>query len=121
MNMELVEHTGHGIPTITGKYGTEVFGITDQYIRCVIPLDEQILKTTQKNDGINGGINTRLNATKQKLLRILIDHGEYTREQMSKEIGVSVRTIERNLSSLQKKGKAERIGSKKNVRWIVIS
>ena len=35
MNMGLVEHTGHEIPTITGKYGTEVFDVTDQYIRCV--------------------------------------------------------------------------------------
>ena len=46
--------------------------------RCVIPFDEQVLKTTQKNggisDGINGGINIRLNATEQKLLRFLIDH-----------------------------------------------
>ena len=125
MNMGLVEHTGHGIPTITGKYGTEVFDITDQYVRCTIPFDEQVLKTTQKsggiNSGINDGINIRLNATEQKLLGLLIDHGEYTQEQMSKEIGVSVRTIERNLSGLQRKGKVERIGSKKNGRWIVVS
>ena len=125
MNMGLVEHTGHGIPSITGKYGTEVFDITDQYIRCTIPFDEQILKATQKNgginDGINDGINIRLNATEQKLLCLLIDHGEYTQEQMAKEIGVSVRTVERNLSSLQRKGKVERIGSKKNGRWIVMS
>ena len=125
MNMGLVEHTGHGIPTITRKYGTEVFDITSQYIRCVIPFDDQVLKTTQKSDGINGGINdgikSRLNSTEQKLLCLLIDHSEYTQEQMSKEIGVSVRTIERNLSSLQKKGKVERIGSKKKGKWIVIS
>ena len=61
------------------------------------------MKATQKNGGINDGINIRLNATEQKLLCLLIDHGEYTQEQMAKEIGVSVRTIERNLSSLQMK------------------
>ena len=59
--------------------------------RCVIPSDEQVLKTTQKNggisDGINGGINIRLNAMEQKLLRFLIDHGEYSQVQLSKEIG----------------------------------
>lgn len=43
LSMGLTEHTGHGIPTIVNKYGEEVFEIEDNYIRCIIPFDEDVL------------------------------------------------------------------------------
>jgi len=39
---------------------------------------------------------------------------------IAKHIGVTKRTIERTFASLQKKGKIERIGSKRDGRWVVI-
>jgi len=39
---------------------------------------------------------------------------------MAEKIGVSKRTIERALASLQKKGRIERVGSKRNGSWLVI-
>ncbi len=48
LNMGLTEHTGHGVPTIIKKYGKEVFEITDNYIRCRIPFDKNVLESSKK-------------------------------------------------------------------------
>lgn len=124
LNMGLVEHIGHGIPTIIKKYGNQVFDISDNYIRCVIPFDETVLKLRQKdvgkNVGANVGKNDKINSTERKILSLLITNGKYTAEQLATEIGVTTRTIERNLARLQKKGMLERVGSKKDGSWIVV-
>ncbi len=124
MNMGLVEHTGHGIPTIIKKYGNQVFDISENYIRCVIPFDQIVLQLCKKNVGtnvgINVGVNGKLNTTEKKILTLLLMDDQYTVKQLAVELGVTTRTIERNLSGLQKKGKLERVGSKKDGSWIVM-
>ena len=69
LNIGLTEHTGHGVPTIIKKYGKDIYEITDNYIKCIIPFDNRVLGRVRK---------------------------------------------------LQKKGIIERIGSKRNGRWVVI-
>lgn len=120
LNMGLTEHTGHGIPTIVAKYGKDVFDITDNYIRCIIPFDKNVVATNE-NVGMNVGMNVGLNKTEKKILSLIIGNPSITGEALSLEINVSKRTIERNLASLQSKGKIERIGSKRNGSWTVIS
>ena len=57
LNMGLTEHTGHGVPTIIEKYGKEAFEITDNYIKCKIPFDRKVLELSDKNVGLNVGLN----------------------------------------------------------------
>ena len=112
-SMGLTEHTGHGIPTIVKKYGEEVFEIEDNYIRCTIPFDEEVLNKS-KNE------NVGLNKTEKKVISLLIEDSEYTSDELAAKIGVTKRTIERAYISLQKKKVIERIGSKRDGSWIVI-
>lgn len=37
-DLDIVDHTGHGIPIIIEKYGREVFDISDNNIIVTIPL-----------------------------------------------------------------------------------
>ena len=71
LNMGLTEHTGHGVPTIIDKYGKEVFEITDNYIKCKIPFDRKVLELSNKNVGLNVGLNKtgKADADKIDLLR----------------------------------------------------
>jgi len=127
LNMGLTEHTGHGIPVIISKYGKEVFDISDNYIRCTIPFDklvtDQINKNVSLNVGVNGNskddMNVGLNKTEMAVIKCLIENSECTAEEMAEEIGVTKRTIERTLVSLQSKGRIERIGSRRDGSWIV--
>ncbi|MCI9151740.1 MAG: AAA family ATPase, partial [Lachnospiraceae bacterium] len=116
LSMGLTEHTGHGIPTIVKKYGEEVFEIEDNYIRCTIPFDEEVL---DKSKNENVGLNVGLNKTEKKVVSLLIEDSEYTSDELAAKIGVTKRTIERAFTSLQNKKVIERIGSKRDGSWIV--
>jgi len=48
LTMGLTEHTGHGIPTIINRYGKDIFQIEDNYIRCTILFDNQVLSQIEK-------------------------------------------------------------------------
>ena len=120
LSMGLTEHTGHGVPTIVNKYGKGAFEITDNYIKCRITFDKNVLESTKKNVGTNVGTNVGINKTEKAVLGILINDPQKTADEMSTEIGVTKRTIERTLVSLKKKGLIERIGSNKSGRWSVV-
>ena len=120
LNMGLTEHTGHGVPTIIKKYGKEAFEITDNYIKCRIPYDKNVLEMSGQSVGISVGINVGINKTEKAVLGLLISNPEMTAEEIAIEVGVTKRTIERTLVSLKKKGLIERIGSNKNGSWAVV-
>ena len=90
------------------------------YIKCKIPFDEKVLALRQKNVGLNVGLNVALNKTEKVVLRLLIDNSDRNADMIAAEIGVTKRTIERAFASLQQKGKIERIGSKRDGKWVVI-
>ncbi len=120
LNMGLTEHTGHGVPTIIKKYGKEAFDITDNYIMCRIPFDSVVVGMRHKNVGLNVGLNVGMNKTEKAVLSLLIENADRNAEELASEVGVTKRTIERAFASLQKKGKIERIGSKRDGSWKVI-
>ena len=118
--MGLTEHTGHGVPTIIKKYGKEVFEIRDNYIMCRIPFNKKVLGMTNKSVSTSNFTNASINKTEKSVLGILIENPKKKTTQMASEIGVTIRTIERTLVSLKKKGLIERTGSSKNGSWLVV-
>lgn len=65
-------------------------------------------------------MNVGLNKTEKAVLRLLLKDSDRTADVIAAEIGVTKRTIERTFVSLPKKGKIERIGSKRDGMWVVI-
>ncbi len=121
MNVDLVEHTGHGVPTIVHRYGKNVFEIEDDYIRCTIPFDREVLEATKKPVVSKNVVDqVGLNKTEHVLAALLITHPTMKTSDIAKQIGVSVRTAERTLSSLENKGVILRTGTKKSAKWEVI-
>lgn len=117
LNMGLTEHTGHGIPTIVNTYGEESFEIEDNYIRCTIHFDKYVLDEIVIR---NVGLNVGLTKTEKKVIQFLIESSNLTSVELAEKVGVTKRTIERALKSLQEKNIIERIGSKRDGNWIVI-
>jgi hypothetical protein len=54
------------------------------------------------------------------VIQLLIELPSLTSIELAEKIGVTKRTIERALKSLQEKNIIERIGSKRDGNWIVI-
>ena len=65
-------------------------------------------------------MNVGLNKTEKAVLTLLISNPNQTTETLSEQTGVTKRTIERALSELQKKGKIERFGSRRDGSWKVV-
>lgn len=116
LNMGIVEHTGHGIPTIISEYGKEAFEINDTYLKVTIQFNKSVLE--KQSVGLNVGLN--LSNTENHVISLILLNSNHTALSISKELGLCKRTIERVLSSLQNKEVIERIGSKKMGRWNVL-
>ena len=69
-----------------------------------------------------GSVSARgvLNKTEQQILKYVLVQPEITAVELAAKINVTTRTVERNMASLQKKGKLVRNGSKRNGKWKVI-
>ena len=117
LSMGLTEHTGHGIPTIVENYGKDVFEIEDNYIKCTIPFEKEVMSQI---DNKNVGLNVGLNKTEKKVIECLIENPSVTSTEIAEKIGVTKRTVERAFKSLQDKNVLERIGSKRDGNWMVV-
>ena len=56
-----------------------------------------------------------------KILKLLGDFPEITRESLAAEVGLSVRGVEKNLAQLKSAGKIRRVGGRKGGRWEVVN
>jgi len=63
---------------------------------------------------------TKLTERQQKILNLIKETPTITGKQMSETLSVSQRTIERDLSTLQKIGVLKREGKDNNGVWIII-
>ena len=113
-DLDIVDHTGHGIPTIVERYGKDVFSINDNYILITIPFDEEVANK------VNVGVNVGVNETEKTILEELLKNPTLTADRLSLIIKKSKRTIERYLKALQDKGYLERSGSDKTGVWKII-
>ena len=95
-DLDIVDHTGHGVSIIIEKYGRNAFEISDNHIIVTIPFNLEVMKS------MNFGVN--LNVMEVKIRNLILNDPTLTAEKISIEINKNKRTIERYLKSLQDKG-----------------
>ena len=61
-----------------------------------------------------------LNGTEMAIMAILKQKPDSSREEMAERISKTVRTVQRALDSLKKKGYIRRVGSKQNPKWEIL-
>ncbi len=119
-DLDIVDHTGHGVPIIIEKYGRDAFEISDNHIIVTIPFDLEVMKSI--NVGVNVGVNVDVNINKneRQIIELILNDPTLTAEKISIKINKTKRTAERYLKTLQEKGYIERNGSDKNGYWKVL-
>jgi len=113
--LDLVEHTGHGVPLIVKKYGKDIFKISKETIRIFIPIDRNPLENNAKNKKYN-----ILNETEQKLIDLLEENPNITTKELISKLEVSEPYINKLFRSLKDKGYIERVGSNKTGYWTIL-
>nr|WP_223281685.1 Fic family protein [Xenorhabdus griffiniae] len=82
---------------------------------------KESLDLQKQNTGVMSVENPQpLKATAQKILFVIAAHPAITITQLADELGVSRRTIERNIKILQDIGRLIRVGAKKGGYWRVV-
>jgi len=77
-------------------------------------------KNFEKSERHNVPVNVGVNKTQKRILEIIFSNNNITQEELTSELNVSIRTIERNVSTLRKKGFLNRVGSDKNGYWEIV-
>ena len=120
VRLGIVEQTGHGVPTIVEKYGVDVFEISDNYIRVIIPFNDEVLLNHGKiSDAISGVNEEDLEEKEKNILLALEVRPNYSGKELSDQLNIPFRSVQRYLANLKEKGFIERIGSKKSGYWKV--
>ncbi|MBQ8958039.1 MAG: HTH domain-containing protein [Bacteroidales bacterium] len=146
--IDKVERTGMGIPQAIDSW-QELLDVTPHYQvtynpeRTTVRLEvevvndpinvqmndpdvQKIAQNVQKNNAQNGTKNGIKNGIKnltnrqKTIVDMLKKDGSITMEVLSKQLRVSMRTINREMSLLQEMKRIERIGSKTNGKWSVL-
>lgn len=148
LSLNLCEHTGHGIPTIINKYGKQAFEIQSNYIKCIIPFNKKdatihnednkddfvgicdnnvgnrvgevdIIEDNTDNKDKNVGKNVGINKTQQEILSKISKNTQITLIELSKEMNLTKRTIERNIKVLKDRELLIRKGTNRNGNWVI--
>lgn len=72
-----------------------------------------------ENDGINVE-NDGIKNKKEKIIILIKNNPNITIEEISNNLSISSRTVERTINLLKKANKLKRVGSKKNGNWEII-
>lgn len=91
--------------------------------KIISALQEGLGKTSflseQVSEEMSEERDRNLTLTEQRILQILSQYPESTAKSIAETCGISSRTVERYLKTLQQKGKLQRVGEKKGGVWRV--
>lgn len=68
----------------------------------------------------NVGLNVGLNEFQNRIIELVKTNSFVTQKEIAKQLNVTVRTVERNVSELRNKGIITKKGSKKRGEWILL-
>ena len=121
--INLGERAGSGLPKIREAWRATggTLTLTDSFE----PYDQTLLSMAWPSDGAfsdtttTGASEKTSEKTSEKILAAVARTPEITIQELAAHIGVTARSIERNLSKLQAEGRLRRIGPDKGGRWQV--
>ena len=109
----ICEHTGHGIPVITGKYGRDVFKISEGCVKVTLPFSN-----------VRGSVllrkkSTDLTESENKIVNLMKMEPKITLDRVSELTGIGYSNVKRIVSDLKRRGCLVREGSRKDGKWAI--
>lgn len=114
-DLDMVEYLGSGMPRILKAYSKEAFRFTENFIRMVFPavLGSSVETSERASERAS-------ETTSERIVKLMEEDPETTIAEMSKIIGVTPRSIERNIKTLQDRGRIRRVGGDFGGHWEVL-
>ncbi len=113
----IVEHTGHGIPEIVGRYGRDSIEVSEGMVRVTIPFMAE--RAVARLREVNEGDSVMLTKTDRRILGLMFDNPGITLDELSSALDMKRPTVAKHCADLQKRGLLKRYGSRKTGEWMV--
>jgi predicted HTH transcriptional regulator len=110
----LVEQLGSGMSRILNAYDRSVFTFAGDFLIVTFPFAEGFDVAINDNDGTNG-----TNLGTNEILKAFSANPSITLDRVAQEIGLSRRTIAREVDILKMSGQLKRVGSTRSGHWEV--
>lgn len=117
-DLEMVEQLGSGVPRILQSYGQDCFVFSENFIRMIFPIDKELMTNEGLNEGLYEGLNEGL---KSLLIAIGKNEGIRAKQLSALLANRSIKTLDRQISILVKKGLIERRGSRKTGGYFILA
>ncbi len=122
-DLDIVEYLGSGMPCILKAYPKESFIFTANFVRTVFPMDPAALELeedagTRKTSA--GADEKSSQKSSQKIMHLVRENNTITTTEMAESLGISRRAIVKQIDTLKKEGKLQRIGPDKGGHWEVL-
>lgn len=127
-DVDLVEQLGSGIPRILSAYKPDCFQFTENFLRIVFPVSNQVEgdfgthSEQVRNDFglISERIRKEFGTEVLKTFQVIAKNPEYTAREIAVEIGKTSRTVEHYISKLKAGEYIERKGPKLGGFWKIV-
>ena len=117
-DVKLVEQLGSGIQRILKVYDKTIFRFSTNFLKVSFPA-ENVGKSVGKSVGESVGKKVRknpeelalkLNKTQKGIIRLIQSDKNITQAEISQQLNISTRTVERNMKKLQDENIIIRVG-----------
>ena len=115
-DLEYVEQSGYGINKIIETYGKDVFEISENFIRVILPFDLDVINTSVIGN-IPENIPENLSNIQRNIFLEIINNKYVTTKELCEAVGVGERGIRYNIKILKDKGLIVRVGSSRKGYW----
>ena len=114
-DLNFVEQLGTGIQRVLKVYSKDIFEFFPNHIRVTIYFNENKFSNQHTiNDNFN---YENLTEIQKSILKLIMDKPNVTQEELSRLLGVTIKTISRNFQVLIDNDYINRIGANKNGYW----
>lgn len=116
LKLNYMEQSGKGISTIISKYDKSVFYFGSSFIQCILPFNivdkEKYYQIIGKEHNVHQNVHQK--SYLEKITYLIKNNKNITLNEMSLEVGMSVKTVQR---AIKKTGKIKYVGSSKSGHW----
>ena len=119
-DLELVEHLGTGIRKILKKYDKSIYQFYPHFIIVSIKYNENDFEYNIQNQKVKFDYSKfNLSKMEKSIMKLILDRPNITQAEMAAFLNLTPRMVRYHLSELVNNGYIQRVGAKKNGKWVI--
>jgi len=119
-DLDLVEQLGSGMKRILQVYPRDIFHFSENFMEVCFTFEEGYFQTEKNDTKESGKRQENVGKASGMILEACRENPSTTIPEMALKIGITERSVQRNIKKLQQKGLLRRVGGRKEGQWEII-